>query len=56
MNERILLEDLARKAFPLAKFKTLLEDINCQPAMNVFQDASKFSKLKKKKKRKKEKL
>ena len=40
MNETILLEDLARRRFPLTRFKDLLKRIKCQQALNVFEDAS----------------
>ena len=42
MDARGLIDDLARRRFPLAEFKKLLKTINCRPAMNVFEDASEF--------------
>ena len=38
MDEHSLLQDLARRAFPLVKLKKLLQEIQCRPGLNVFED------------------
>ena len=42
MNECSFLQDLAQRKFPLATLKKYLEIIKCQPALNIFEDASKL--------------
>ena len=41
MNERVFLQDLAKRKFPLTTLKKYLERIRCRPALNIFEDASK---------------